>query len=115
MRTALYQGMHTELPAHLCTGRQIERARAIWWTVYMLDRELSSLMGLPIQIADENITTMLPPAQTDEQATAFRLHIKLCRIMAQVVRSTSSVAIEVTDSDTTQLYTVQMDSSTGDS
>ncbi|KAJ9653867.1 hypothetical protein H2201_009087, partial [Coniosporium apollinis] len=85
MRTALFQGMHTDMPPGTFDTSQIERARHIWWTVYILDRELSSLMGLPVQIADENINASLPTLQSSEQATALRLHIKLCRIVAQVV------------------------------
>lgn len=87
VRTALFQGMHTELPQQVFGTARVERARNIWWTVYMLDRELSSLMGLPIQMADENITAQFPAPETQEQATAFRLHVKLCRVIARVVGS----------------------------
>ena len=79
--------MHTELPSQVFRPTQIDRARHIWWTVYMLDRELSSLMGLPIQLADENISACLPSQPENEQDSALRLHIKLCRIMAKVVSS----------------------------
>ncbi|KAK5087789.1 hypothetical protein LTR05_002004 [Lithohypha guttulata] len=87
MRTALFQGMHTDLPAELFATSQIERARHIWWTVYILDKELSSFMGLPVQIADENINASLPTYSSNERAAALRLHIKLCRIVAQVVNT----------------------------
>jgi proline utilization trans-activator len=87
IRTALFQGMHTDLPPGTFGDSQIERARHIWWTAYILDRELSSLMGLPVQLADENIHAKFPSMQSSEQAKGLGLHIKLCRIVAQVVSS----------------------------
>lgn len=90
VRTALFQGMHTEMPAQIISSPRVERARKIWWTVYRLDRELSSLMGLPIQLADENITAHYPSFDTPEQSTAFRLHIKMCRCIASVIGSESA-------------------------
>ena len=85
MRTVFFQGMHTALPADVFGHATVERARNIWWTVYILDRELSSLMGVPIQLADESISAEFPASHASGSSTAPRLHIKLCRIVAQVV------------------------------
>jgi proline utilization trans-activator len=79
--------MHTDMPVQVFDAARVERARKIWWTVYMLDRELSSLMGLPIQLADENITAKYPMCETSDQGKALRLHTKLCKIIASVVGS----------------------------
>lgn len=79
--------MHTDLPPGTFEDSQIERARHVWWTAYILDRELSSLMGLPNQLADENIHTKFPSVQSSDQDKGLRVHIKLCRIVAQVVSS----------------------------
>lgn len=87
MRTALFQGMHTDMPLNTFGASQIERARRIWWTVYILDRELSSLMGLPMQLSDETITANLPTFNSSEQVAALSLYIKLCRLNAQVISS----------------------------
>ena len=87
MRTALFQGMHTDLPIETFGAATVERARRIWWTVYILDRELSSLMGLPVQITDEIISAELPSYQSTAQISATNIHIKLCRTIAQVLRS----------------------------
>lgn len=83
--------MHTDLPPGAFEDSQIERARHIWWTAYILDRELSSLMGLPNQVADENIHAKFPSMPSIDQAKGLRLHIKLCRIVAQVVSSKFSI------------------------
>lgn len=79
--------MHIDMPVKTFGAARIERARHIWWTVYVLDRELSSLMGLPVQLPDENITAELPAFNTPEQSAAFGLYIKICRLNAEVVSS----------------------------
>ncbi|KAL2414860.1 hypothetical protein ABEF95_006427 [Exophiala dermatitidis] len=87
LRMALFRGMHTELPTEVFGEAQIERARRIWWTIYILDRELSSLMGLPVQISEENIHAKLPSLQSATGLAALDIHIKLCRIIARVVNT----------------------------
>lgn len=92
MRTALFQGMHTDLPVETFGAQRVEQARRIWWTVYILDRELSSLMGLPVQITDEIINAKLPNYDSAVQVSATNIHIKLCRTIAQVLRSEYTTA-----------------------
>ena len=55
MRVALGQGMHTDMPVDQLGDRIVERSRRIWWTVYVLDREMTSLMGLPQSVHDDDI------------------------------------------------------------
>ncbi|KAI7377669.1 hypothetical protein KC328_g14315 [Hortaea werneckii] len=63
MRLALEQGLHTsstfeeQQRGNVSEG---ERYREAWWTVYMLDRHMSSLMGAPVALADDEITAQLP-------------------------------------------------------
>ena len=66
----------------------LERDRHLWWTVYILDRKFSSLMGNPPSIRDEDISVQLPP-QTDSGLTAatLGLHVELSRLIAQVINS----------------------------
>lgn len=57
----------------------------------MLDREFSALMGGPNSIRDEDITVRLPAevASTVEN-TNLTLHVRLARLMAQILTSESN-------------------------
>ncbi|KAE8143244.1 hypothetical protein BDV38DRAFT_267233 [Aspergillus pseudotamarii] len=70
------------------------RCRTVFWVVYMLDREFSALMGGPNSIRDEDITVRLPAdvASTVEN-TNLTLHVRLARLMAQILTTDLSHAI----------------------
>lgn len=89
MRIALAQGMHTDMPVENLGEPLVQRCRKIWWTVYILDRQMTSLMGLPQSIRDDDITCQLPsfPGST-QRAAALDMQIKLSRIYAEIARST---------------------------
>jgi proline utilization trans-activator len=66
----------------------VQRCRKIWWTVYILDRQMTSLMGLPQNIQDDDITCQLPSFSDSAQRTAaLEMQIKLARIYADISRS----------------------------
>lgn len=68
------------------------RCNALWWTVYVLDRQISALMGAPSSIRDEDITAALPSERSDSlAAAALTLQIKLSRLMATILTSELSV------------------------
>ncbi|KAM0553232.1 hypothetical protein ACHAPJ_007520 [Fusarium lateritium] len=87
MRIALGQGMHTDMPVDQLGERIVERSRRIWWTVYVLDREMTSLMGLPQSVHDDDVHPQLPlfGGSTQRQA-ALHMQIRLCRSIASVGR-----------------------------
>lgn len=88
MRIALAQGMHTDMPVTDLGDPLVQRCRKIWWTVYILDRQMTSLMGLPQNIRDEDITCRLPTFAGSTQRTAgLDMQIKLARIYADISRS----------------------------
>ncbi|KAM5344402.1 hypothetical protein ACJ41O_012939 [Fusarium nematophilum] len=66
MRVALGQGMHTDMPHEHLGEQKVERSRRIWWTVYVLDREMTSLMGLPQSIHDDDVHPQLPHFSGDK-------------------------------------------------
>jgi proline utilization trans-activator len=69
----------------------VQRCRRIWWTVYVLDRQMTSLMGLPQNISDNDISCRLPEFPNSAQrAAALGMQIKLARIYADISRSRSS-------------------------
>jgi proline utilization trans-activator len=88
MRISLAQGMHTDMPVADLGEPVVQRCRKIWWTVYILDRQMTSLMGLPQNIRDDDITCRLPnfPGSTQRTA-ALDMQIKLSRIYADISRS----------------------------
>lgn len=85
MRMAMAEGMHTQMPIEYLGENMVQRCRKIWWTVYILDREMTSLMGLPQSLNDDHIDTHLPAFPHSIQRTAaIGMHIKLSRIIAEI-------------------------------
>ncbi|KAH8807875.1 Zn(II)2Cys6 transcription factor [Xylogone sp. PMI_703] len=84
-RMALGQGMHTDMPIRYLGEALVQRCRKIWWTVYILDREMTSLMGLPQAINDNDVQTPLPTFLGSVQRTqTLNIQIKLSRIIAEI-------------------------------
>jgi proline utilization trans-activator len=89
MRIALAQGMHTDMPIEKLGDPLVHRCRNIWWSVYILDRQMSSLMGLPQSIRDDDISCPLPKLiGMAEGAGALSMQIKLARVYAEIAQST---------------------------
>ncbi|KAJ5376902.1 hypothetical protein N7509_013788 [Penicillium cosmopolitanum] len=85
MRMAMAEGMHTQMPIEYLGENMVQRCRKIWWTVYILDREMTSLMGLPQTLNDDQINTLLPTFPGSMQRTAaIGMHIRLSRIIAEI-------------------------------
>ncbi|KAI7717457.1 hypothetical protein KC353_g4560 [Hortaea werneckii] len=90
MRLALEQGLHTsstfeeQQRGNVCEG---ERYREAWWTVYMLDRHMSSLMGAPVALADDEITAQLPSfAGYPQKRVALKMQVRLSRVTTLILR-----------------------------
>ncbi len=91
MRIALAQGMHTDMPVENLGEALVQRCRKIWWTIYILDRQMTSLMGLPQSIQDNDISCRLPTySSSDQRAPALSMLIKFARIFAEISQSTST-------------------------
>lgn len=85
MRMAMAEGMHTQMPTEFLGEQMVQRCRKIWWTIYILDREMTSLMGLPQSINDDHVNTQLPTYSGSVQRTAaIGMHIKISRIIADI-------------------------------
>jgi proline utilization trans-activator len=88
---AIFQSLHTEMPMQQLGSRYVERCRRIWWTVYILDRETTSLMGLPPTIHDDDVTCPLPDfSGATQRVTTLHMQVKLCRIIANINKSKPS-------------------------
>lgn len=82
---ALSQGMHMDMPVQYLGEAVVERCRRIWWTVYVLDREMTSLMGVPQSIHDEDMCPQLPTfAGSMQRAAALGMQVKLSRTIAAI-------------------------------
>ena len=85
MRIALIQGMHTDMPVTNLGEAVVQRCRKIWWTIFILDRHMTSLMGLPQSVRDEDISCKLPDYQSSPQkVAALNMQIKLARVHADI-------------------------------
>ncbi|KAH0522877.1 hypothetical protein TsFJ059_006664 [Trichoderma semiorbis] len=96
-RDAAY--MHVAAAMHMCImlgihrGVADERAKRVFWTVYILDRWLSCLMGRPHIIMDGAIRIQLPAdAPSMPPAAGLRAHVELSRISGYVVCNTYRIA-----------------------
>ncbi|KAI8934829.1 hypothetical protein NX059_008510 [Plenodomus lindquistii] len=88
MRIAMAQGMHTDMPVVNLGEPVVQRCRKIWWTVYVLDRQMGSLMGLPPSYQDDDMTCQLPTfSGSTHRTAALGMHIKLARIYADIART----------------------------
>lgn len=91
MRIGLVQGMHTDMPIANLGEPLVQRCRKIWWTIYILDRYMTSLMGLPQSIRDEDISCRLPDFRgSPQRVAALNMQIKLARVHTEVASSTLS-------------------------
>ena len=85
-RIALSYGLHAEIQITEMDDQTVQRCRKIWWTIYNLDRKLSSLMGSPNLVNDQDITTPLPNFSGSSTTTdAFAIYVKMSRLLGHVV------------------------------
>ncbi|KAK5108521.1 hypothetical protein LTR62_008261 [Meristemomyces frigidus] len=86
LRLALEQGLHTDMEHQHNPEHTLERPRRIWWTVLLLDRQMSSLMGVPLALRDEEISAKLPTyGSSVSKVRALDLHVRLSSILAVIV------------------------------
>jgi hypothetical protein len=70
-----------------------ERGKRVFWTLYILDRWLSCLMGRPPTILDDAIRLPLPcDVPSMPSAAGLRAHVELSRISGHIVCNTYRIA-----------------------
>ena len=64
-----------------------KRCQKIWWTIHVLDRQMSALMGVPMAVRDEDITQKLPsyPGASHKEI-GLALHVRFSNIISQISR-----------------------------
>ncbi|PWY86744.1 C6 transcription factor [Aspergillus heteromorphus CBS 117.55] len=91
MRMALVEGFHRAQPVEQLGQKLVNRWSNIWWTVYILDRQFSSLIGSPNSVRDDEITSFLWDPQTCSQnEAALGLHVKITQVISRVLNTVYS-------------------------
>ena len=68
----------------------VQRARKVWWTVHLLDRQITSLQGVPLGLRDDDITAEVPAYKEMTRVRALQIHIQLVRVYATILNGTRS-------------------------
>ncbi|KAE8155257.1 fungal-specific transcription factor domain-containing protein [Aspergillus avenaceus] len=92
LRRALEHGMYTEMRSTYLDEAYVRRCNRMWWTVYVLERRMSSIIGVPPGISEESISAPFPSAQRHIQSpNALEMQIKLCQVLAKIDRTVYGV------------------------
>ncbi|KAL4907807.1 hypothetical protein BDW74DRAFT_189219 [Aspergillus multicolor] len=90
IRIAQMDGMHTQLPEDELGSETVARCRNLWWTLYVLDRHVSSSVGASMTPEDSDITTLLdPPAAIacSQNDTTLSLSVRLSHLLSYILSS----------------------------
>lgn len=89
IRIAQLEGLHTPLPEKELGALMVKRCRNLWWTLYIMDRQFSTSLGLPMSIQDSGITTHLSvPGENSQEDTAVVLQVKLSQLLSHILSCT---------------------------
>lgn len=79
--------MQTDMPVEMLGEELVERFRRAWWTAYILDRELTSSMGLPQSTHEEDVCPKLPTFKGSNRRTSvLGMQIQLSQVIATINR-----------------------------
>ncbi|KAF5228890.1 hypothetical protein FAUST_10767 [Fusarium austroamericanum] len=94
LRLATIMGLHMNIGDTYVPDPGLREHRIrVWWSVYMLDRILSSKIGLPLSISDDDISVNLPSDVSALNSNDFADHfyfvavLRLARIAGDISRS----------------------------
>jgi hypothetical protein len=87
-------GLHLNIGDAYLTDPELREHRIrVWWSVYIVDRLLSSKIGLPLLISDDDISVNLPSGSPDVNSDDFGDHshylavVRLAKIAGNISRS----------------------------
>ncbi|KAL3492140.1 hypothetical protein BJX62DRAFT_250888 [Aspergillus germanicus] len=85
LRLALEHGMYTEMHGICLDEPYVHRCSLVWWTVYVLERRMSSLLGVPMGISEDSVSAKFAPmASHIHGPNVLEMHVMLCRILAKI-------------------------------
>ncbi|KAL4895512.1 Zn(II)2Cys6 transcription factor [Aspergillus ambiguus] len=85
VRIAQLEGLHTRLPEEDLGPKIVARCESIWWTLYILDHQVSFSLGLPTITQDCVISTLISAPCESPQAVVFNLQVKLSQMLSSIV------------------------------
>ncbi|CAG8301965.1 unnamed protein product [Penicillium salamii] len=92
MRLAMSHGMHTSMPARELGIDVVERCRKIWWTIDILNRQMTCVQGLPQSIDDKFVQTSLPSfGGCSSKVSTLDMHIKLSRSISDINKTVYAI------------------------
>jgi hypothetical protein len=82
MRIAFSLGLHRDVSLRNKDTLERERSRRLWWTIFVLDYEMSARFDYPSAIMEQAVYMRVPPAaeqvSRDTPSTQASLSIELC-------------------------------------
>ncbi|KAE8355439.1 Zn(II)2Cys6 transcription factor [Aspergillus coremiiformis] len=88
IRIAQMEGLHTELPEAELGAATVTRCRNLWWTLYIMDRHVSSSLGVPMTTQDSDITTVVdPPSACSQRDATLSLQVRLSHLLSFILTS----------------------------
>lgn len=96
LRIATSCGLHLEATSEaLAPGESMRRCKA-WWTLYILDRKFSTLMGSPISIDDNDAAVQLAELDLpNESSRTYSIHVKLSQSLGLLVNSLCNSPVNI--------------------
>jgi hypothetical protein len=89
IRIAQMEGMHTQLPEDVLGSSTVVRCRNIWWSLYIMDRQFSPSLGLPMTTQDSDISTLINPQVSDPRDVTFSLQVRITRMLSFIISGKS--------------------------
>lgn len=85
---ALEHGMHTEMRSDSLDEGYVARCRRLWWTIHILERYISSHLGVPMAVTDDFISTPYHTFPDDAQKTAaLQIQVRLSQVLSLIQHS----------------------------
>ncbi|KAJ4024621.1 hypothetical protein NW766_000860 [Fusarium irregulare] len=99
VRMAQSHGLHTDIRSTSVGDQLAHYGHRLWWTVYTLDRKLSSLMGIPNGTLDDHISAPVPQISEDDiHTSALAIHIKISQLLGSIAITVYGPRATVKDS-----------------
>lgn len=88
--------MYTGMRGVCLDETYVRRCSLVWWTVYVLERRMSSLLGVPVGISEESISASFPSTSSQVHGSnVLEMQVMLCQILAKVDLSKFSLALAI--------------------
>lgn len=96
LRVCVVLGYHADAAKDTLGRAELEHRRRLWWTVYIYERMLSSKLGLPLLLADSQVTAQLPSdIETTDGGFYLFLEAEILRKMILVTRINTQVLVRL--------------------